>query len=76
MTDTEHEAMKMWLKCHFEPQSQVVEYTRKTAIPRAQWVRENPGLAVTTIQSEYPRLFDMPGLVSILQTLHCLLYCR
>lgn len=38
---------------------------KKTSINRAAWIKENPQLSICDILKEHPRLFDIPGMVSI-----------
>ena len=73
-SDTEHEAMKEWLKYNVEPPSQVKNYMEKTAIKRAAWIRENTGLSIGAVLKEYPRLFDTPGMVNVYYW-HCCTAC-
>ncbi len=57
--------MVEWLKHHVEPHSKVKQYIAKTSINRAAWIKENPQLSICDIMKEHPRLFDIPGMVSI-----------
>lgn len=64
VSETDDYAMKEWLKNHIEPLSQVHEFMEKTTIKRAEWIRANPGLSISSILKEYPRLIDIHGMVS------------
>lgn len=55
-----------WLKNHTESESKVRGYMQKTAVKRAAWIRENTNLAIGDILKVHPRLFDTPGMVSVL----------
>ena len=56
--------MTEWLKHHVEPVTMVKTYMEKTVIPRARWIKENSELTIGAIMTQYPRLFDTPGMVS------------
>ncbi len=60
----DHQGMKEWLKHHTEPATKVKKFMEKTVINRAKWIRENKDLPIQTVITEYPRLFDTPGMVS------------
>ena len=66
----DYEGMIEWLKHNVQPQVKVKEYMKKTAIKRAAWIRENPGITVEAILKEHTRLFDTPGMVSVRQINH------
>ncbi|CAB1317008.1 unnamed protein product [Coregonus sp. 'balchen'] len=53
--------MTKWLK-NIWPANQAAEYTKETAIQRAQLTRQN-GAKTVEIVREYPRLLDTPGIV-------------
>ncbi|XP_071852236.1 uncharacterized protein [Apostichopus japonicus] len=65
VSETDDYAMKEWLKNHIEPLSQVHEFMEKTTIKRAEWIRANPGLSISSILKEYPRLIDIPGMIEM-----------
>ncbi|XP_033124873.1 uncharacterized protein LOC117123132 [Anneissia japonica] len=66
LTTEEFHKMVEWLKHNIAPASQITLFMKKTAAKRAEWIRANPGQPFNNIMTEYPRLFDMPGMVSIL----------
>lgn len=63
LSSEEFESMTEWLKHNVEPVSQVSSFMKKTAVKRAEWIRNNPGQPFDNILREYPRLFDTPGMV-------------
>ena len=62
--EEDHQGMKEWLKNHTEPTTKVKKFMEKTVINRAKWIRENKDLPIQSVITEYPRLFDTPGMVS------------
>ena len=64
ISDEDHDGMKEWLKNHTEPSAKVKQYMEKTSIKRAEWIRENSGLSISSVSNEYPRLFDTSDMVS------------
>ena len=57
-------AMITWLKHNKDPVSQVKSYMARTAQTRALFIREHPEESVNSIIAVYPRLVDVPGMVS------------
>lgn len=52
------------MKNHIEPVAMVKTYMEKTVVSRARWIKENSELTISEIMTQYPRLFDTPGMVS------------
>jgi hypothetical protein len=70
LTEDQYEGMVEWLKWHVEPLWKVKEYIEKTSTKRAAWICGNANLSVSAILTQHPRLFDTPGMVSILSYLN------
>ena len=70
LTCDEFDAMVAWLKHNVTPLSKVSEFVEKTAVKRAQMIRSGQ-LEKTPITDMYPRLFDTPGMVSMLWRVKC-----
>ena len=51
------------MKNHIEPVAMVKTYMEKTVVSRARWIKENSELTISEIMTQYPRLFDTPGMV-------------
>ena len=66
LTSEEFESMVEWLRHNVAPLSQVRTFMEKTAVKRAELIRSlDDGTSHNNIVTDYPRLFDMPGMVSI-----------
>jgi len=55
--------MKEWLRHNVQPLDKVQEYMEKTATMRATLLKERKR-PLAEILDEFPRLFDVPGMVS------------
>ena len=63
LSDEQCKSMAEWLKHNLAPVAQVTSFMEKTAVKRAEWIRNNRGQSFDNILQEYPRLFDTPGMV-------------
>ena len=64
LSEQDLEGMVEWLKSNTEPEAKIKDYMEKTVKKRAEWIRENPGLDLSMVKCQYPRLFDIPCIVS------------
>lgn len=66
ISNEQFQCMVEWLKHNISPTTQVNSFMEKTAVKRAEWIRINRGESFENILREYPRLFDTPGMVSMM----------